>query len=65
VSVPPDELITTSGEDRATFPGGIPIGNVTKSELAAGQLTQVLTVTPLADVEHLTFVEVLLWEPPQ
>jgi rod shape-determining protein MreC len=65
VVVPPEDLITTSGEDRATFPGGIPVGNVTKSELAAGQLTQVLTVTPLADFERLTFLQVLLWEPPQ
>lgn len=65
VTVPPEELVTTSGEDRATFPGGIPIGNVSKTELAAGQLTQVLTVTPLTNFERLTFLQVLLWEPPQ
>jgi rod shape-determining protein MreC len=65
VVVPPDELVSTSGEDRATFPGGIPIGNVTKADLASGQLTQVLTVTPLADLARLTFLKVLLWEPPR
>lgn len=65
VVVPPEEPVTTSGEDRATFPGGIPVGNVTKSELAAGQLTQLLTVTALADFGRLTFLQVLLWEPPQ
>jgi len=65
VTVPPEELVTTSGEDRATFPGGVPIGNVSKTELAAGQLTQVLTVTPLTNFERLTFLQVLLWEPPQ
>ena len=64
VVVPPDELVTTSGEDRATFPAGIPIGTVSKMELASGQLTQLLTVTPLADLGRLTFVKVLLWEPP-
>jgi rod shape-determining protein MreC len=65
VAVPQDELVSTSGEDRATFPGSIPIGKVSKIDLAAGQLTQVLTVTPLADLERLTFLKVLLWEPPQ
>ncbi|MEY2461856.1 MAG: rod shape-determining protein MreC [Acidimicrobiaceae bacterium] len=65
VAVAPDELVSTSGEDRATFPGGIPIGKVAKSELASGQLNQVLTVTPLADLARLTFLKVLLWEPPQ
>ncbi|MEY2449944.1 MAG: rod shape-determining protein MreC [Acidimicrobiaceae bacterium] len=65
VVVPPDELINTSGEDRATFPAGIPIGKVAKVDLSAGQLTQILTVTPLADLTRLTFVKVLLWEPPQ
>jgi rod shape-determining protein MreC len=65
VVVAQDELVTTSGEDRATFPAGIPIGNVSKIELAAGQLTQVLTVTPMTDFERLTFLKVLLWEPPR
>jgi len=63
VSVPKDEMVLTSGEDRATFPGGIPIGRVAQAELAEGQLTQLLTVTPLADLGRLTFVKVLLWEP--
>jgi rod shape-determining protein MreC len=65
VVVPPDELVSTSGEDRATFPGGIPIGHVSKAELDSAQLTQVLTVTPLADLSRLTFVKVLIWVPPQ
>jgi rod shape-determining protein MreC len=65
VKVATDEMVTTSGEDRAVFPGGIPIGRVSKTELSADQLTQVLTVTPLADLGRLTFVKVLLWEPPK
>ena len=64
VVVPPDELVITSGEDRAAFPGGIPIGKVTKVDLASGQLNQVLTVTPMADLSRLTVLKVLLWEPP-
>jgi rod shape-determining protein MreC len=62
--VPADETITTSGEDRAVFPAGVPIGTVSKSELAPAQLTQILTVTPSVDLTRLTFVKVLIWEPP-
>src|SRR5439155_3741104 len=58
------EQITTSGEDRAVYPAGIPIGSVAKTELAPAQLTQVLTVTPSVDLTRLTFVKVLIWEPP-
>lgn len=63
--VPPNEVVVTSGEDRATFPGGIPVGTVTRSELSAAQLTQILTVTPLVDLARLTFVKVLVWTPPK
>ena len=31
VAVPPNDLVTTSGEDRAAYPPSIPIGNVTAS----------------------------------
>ena len=65
VKVPQDDMVFTSGEDRATFPGAIPVGHVTQADLSADRLTQVLTVTPLADLGRLTFVKVLLWEPPQ
>jgi rod shape-determining protein MreC len=65
VAVAKDEIIMTSGEDRATFPGSIPIGKVSKAELSADQLNQILTVTPYADLGRLTFVKVLLWEPPR
>jgi rod shape-determining protein MreC len=65
VTVAPNEIITTSGEDRAIFPAGIPVGTVTNVELSADRLNQLLTVTPLADLTRLTFVKVLLWEPSQ
>jgi len=63
VQVPPNELVTTSGEDRAAYPPNVPVGNVTHSTLSTNQLQQQLTVQPLADLNRLTFVKVLLWEP--
>jgi rod shape-determining protein MreC len=61
--VPPNELVTTSGEDRAAYPPDVPIGTVTNTALSSDQLRQVLTVQPLADLDNLTFVKVLFWLP--
>ena len=63
VQVPPNELVTTSGDDRATYPPNIPIGNVTSTTMSSDQLRQILTVQPLADLGNITFVKVLLWQP--
>jgi rod shape-determining protein MreC len=63
VPVPPNELVTTSGEDRAAYPPNIPVGTVTKTTLSEDQLRQILTVEPLADLGSLTFVKVLDWLP--
>jgi rod shape-determining protein MreC len=64
VVVAPNEVVTTSGEDRAIFPPSIPIGTVSKAELSADQLTQVLTVAPLADLSKLAVVKIIIWTPP-
>lgn len=61
--IPADEAVTTCGCDRSVFPPGIPIGTVVAVDAAANQLNLVLTVVPLADLENLSFVRVLLWEP--
>ena len=63
VQVPPNELVTTSGDDRAAYPPNVPIGTVTRATLSSDQLHQILTVEPLADLGNLTFVKVLLWQP--
>ena len=38
---------------------------VSKVETDADQLEQALTVEPAADLDHLSVVQVLLWEPPR
>jgi rod shape-determining protein MreC len=63
VDIPPNELVTTSGQDRDIFPPAVPVGHVTDSELSANQLVKVATVEPLVDFNQLTAVKVLLWEP--
>lgn len=58
------ELITTSGLEGALFPAAIPVGRVQSVVTSAGELDQDLQVEPLADLDSLSFVNVLLWEPP-
>jgi rod shape-determining protein MreC len=65
VKVPERETLVTSGYDRAIFPKDIAVGEVTKVEIEANQLDQSLTVEPIADLGHLSVVQVLLWEPPR
>jgi rod shape-determining protein MreC len=57
-----DEAVTTSGVDRSVFPPDIPVGTVVATERAANQLSMVLTVEPLADLDHPAYVRVLLWQ---
>ena len=59
------DSVTTSGVDRSIFPPDIPIGQVDAVETAADQLTQVLHVELLADLDNLAYVRVLQWTPPE
>ena len=58
------EGIFTSGIGTGSFPGDLPIGTVTKVSASQSDLTQVLEVKLAADLERLSAVRVLLWEPP-
>ena len=64
VVVPQDEIVTTSGEDRATFPGASrrerQQGRARRRSAHAGAHGD-----PPADLTRLSFVKVLIWEPTQ
>lgn len=55
------EAVTTSGVSRSVFPPDIPVGRVTDIRAAGDQLSLQLTVRPLADLDSLAHVRVLLW----
>jgi rod shape-determining protein MreC len=55
--------MTTSGIDRSIFPPDVPVGVVSAVGSAADELSQELALTPLADIDDLSYVTVLLWEP--
>ncbi len=57
------ELAVTSGLNDSVFPSGIPVGRVVEAESSPGELQQRVTMSPLADLEHLRFVRVLQRTP--
>ena len=58
------ELAVTSGLNDSVFPAGIPVGRVLSAESVEGELQQHVQMRPLADLERLRFVSVLLRQPP-
>jgi rod shape-determining protein MreC len=63
LDVPVGALVTTSGLAGTRFPADIPVGHVRASIAAEGELAQDLLLDTLADLESLSFVNVMQWEP--
>lgn len=58
------EIVTTSGiDERSSFPASIPVGKVTRTRPANGGLTLEVFAEPLADLDQLSFVSVVLTTP--
>ena len=57
------EQFFTSGFSGATFPAGIPVAQVVKVGNGATASQESVTAQPLADLDHLRYVSVLLWGP--
>lgn len=63
VEVQEGDSLTTSGIDRSIFPADIPVGTVSEVDSSSSLLAQELRLEPLADLDRLSFVSVLRWEP--
>ena len=69
-SIDPDDgvetgaALVTSGTDRSTFPASIPVGRVSSTTDASGGLVLDLFAEPYADLDDLSYVNVLLWAGP-
>ena len=57
-----DEVVVTSGGRSSFFPPDIPVGRVSVIQDPEGEVDRVVRVTLLADLEDLTFVNVVLFE---
>jgi rod shape-determining protein MreC len=55
--------LTTSGVDRSAFPPGLPVATVAGVSQGSGGLALDLTAKPLVDIDNLSYVSVLLWNP--
>jgi rod shape-determining protein MreC len=58
------EQFVTSGLQGGEFPGGIPVATVTSAETGLTSSQETVTLRPTADLQHLRYVEVLIWGPP-
>ncbi len=61
--IAPGTLMITDGLAGGLFPPGIPVAHVTRVLLNSGSSTYGLSLTPTADLRHLSYLDVLLWEP--
>jgi rod shape-determining protein MreC len=55
--------LVTSGLDRSRYPEAIPVARVVDTREGPGALSLELLAEPLVDVQRLSYVSVLLWEP--
>jgi rod shape-determining protein MreC len=57
-----DELVVTSGLAGGSdlYPAGIPVGKVHSAEQVEGELDERIRLAPVADLDHLVFVDVVV-----
>jgi rod shape-determining protein MreC len=59
VEITEGEVVYTSGQQDSRFPGGIPVGTVSRVTKSRGDLQQDVLVEPLVDFSRLDYVKVL------
>jgi rod shape-determining protein MreC len=57
------DVFTTSGLQGALFPPGIPVARVTATKTGITSSEESVNLVPLADLDHLRYVSVVLWGP--
>jgi len=57
------EVMATNGLAGASFPPGIPVGRVASFSTPSGADQMTVRVDPAADLAHLTYVDVVQWQP--
>jgi rod shape-determining protein MreC len=58
------QVVVTSGLDLEKFPPYIPVGRVSAVTTPPGSAEPDITITPLADLGQLAYLQVILWSPP-
>lgn len=58
------EIMYTNGLAGGEFPPNVPVGVVHSYRATVGSGSMTVTMTPLANLDHLAYVDVVQWEPP-
>lgn len=56
-------LLSTDGLQGGLFPPGLPVGRVSKLLINPGASSYSVSLTPTANLNNLSYVDVVLWEP--
>ncbi|MGH9020663.1 MAG: rod shape-determining protein MreC [Acidimicrobiales bacterium] len=59
----PGTVVATDGLRGGLFPPGLPVARVAAVSLTPGAATYDVTLRPTADLRHLAYVDVVIWEP--
>lgn len=62
-SLNPGTVLFTDGLSGGLYPPGIPVATVDRVTLTPGAATFDLTLKPTADLAHVMYLDVVLWEP--
>jgi rod shape-determining protein MreC len=62
-SIAPGTKLSTDGLNGGLYPAGLPVATVQTVTLTPGAATYNLTLQPAANLRHLTYLDVVLWEP--
>jgi rod shape-determining protein MreC len=63
-NIGPGTKLLTDGLNGALYPAGLPVATVLNVTLTPGAASYNLSLKPAADLRHLTYLDVVLWEPP-
>lgn len=61
--VKPGDVVMTAGDDKSLFPNCIPVGTVKTATARKGSTLLDVTVEPSADLDRLSIVTVMLYDP--
>jgi rod shape-determining protein MreC len=61
--ITPGTKLATNGLNGALYPPGFPVAKVASVKLTPGAATYNLVLRPTADLRHLLYLDVVLWEP--
>lgn len=62
-AVAPGTKLSTDGLNGALYPAGLPVASVRTVTLTPGAATYNLTLQPAANLRHLSYLDVVIWEP--